>query len=142
MGLLKGGGSPRGEPRRRLTGRVSLMRGAGPRTNTPERQGGASGENADKPSPPARRGRLQHPLEMPPRAGHGGIAIEVVLSHTSRSDPAAAAIVRTPAPYQRTVMKRRQALGRTAVQAGSIDGESVRLSARTPGRRACAFYQR
>ena len=99
MGLLKGGGSPRGEPRRRLTGRVPVMRGAGPRTNTPERQGGASGENADKPSPPARRGRLQHPLEMPPRAGHGGIAIEVVLRHTSPG----ATCGRRDSPYASTV---------------------------------------
>src|ERR671912_1725045 len=122
MGLLKGRGSPQGEPRRRPTWRVRFLRGAGPRTNTPERQGGASGENADKPSPTTRRGRLQHPLEMPPRAGHGGIAIEVVLSHTSPGATCGAATVRTPAPYQRTVMKRRQALGRTALQAGSIDG--------------------
>jgi hypothetical protein len=75
------------------------LRGAGPRTNTPERQSGASGENADKPSPTARGGRLQHPLEMPPRAGHGGIAIEVVLSHTSPG----ATCGRRDSPYASTV---------------------------------------
>jgi hypothetical protein len=98
-GPAEGGGSPQGEPRRRLTGRVRLLRGAGPRTNTPERQSGASGENADKPSPTARGGRLQHPLEMPPRAGHGGIAIEVVLSHTSPG----ATCGRRDSPYASTV---------------------------------------
>src|ERR671912_2071496 len=102
MGLLKGRGSPQGEPRRRPTWRVRFLRGAGPRTSTPEREGGASGENADKPSPTARRGCLQHPLEMPPRAGDGGIAIEVVLSHTSPGatygsrDSPYASIVPTP----------------------------------------------
>jgi hypothetical protein len=107
-----------------------LLRVTGPRTNTPERQGGAPGENPDKPLPTARRGRLQHPLEMPPRARHRGIAIEVVLSHTSPERPAAAATVRTPAPYQRTERKRRQALGRTALPAGSIDGV-IRQAERT-----------
>jgi hypothetical protein len=67
---------------------------------------------------------------MPPRARHRGIAIEVVLSHTSPERPAAAATVRTPAPYQRTVRKRGQALGRTASQAGSIGGV-IRQAERT-----------
>ena len=79
---------------------VRSFRIAGPRTSPPERQRRAPRQDSHKPRPLARRRLLQHPLEVPPRAGHRRIAIEVIVSHRSPGptcDPAP--IVRTPALY-------------------------------------------
>ncbi len=79
---------------------VRSFRIAGPRTRPPERQRRAPRQDSHKPGPLARRRLLQHPLEVPPRAGHRRIAIEVIVSHRSPGATCGPApIVRTPALY-------------------------------------------
>jgi hypothetical protein len=110
---------------------VRSFRIAGPRTSPPERQRRAPRQDSHKPRPLARRRLLQHPLEVPPRAGHRRIAIEVIVSHRSPGATCGPApIVRTPALYH--CLRRRQTLGRPELYRGRTGGRNLSECARSP----------